>query len=84
LSPLIEAGNLYLPHPDWHPWVHDFIDECVQFPNGAHDDQVDAMTQMLLRWHQPVEERVVVSYGELAALYGRDRAQSPWVRICPV
>jgi hypothetical protein len=30
--------------------VNDFIEECVQFPNGAHDDQVDAMTQALLRW----------------------------------
>jgi len=28
----------------------DFIEECVTFPNGAHDDQ-DAMTQALLRWH---------------------------------
>jgi phage terminase large subunit-like protein len=29
----------------------DFIEECVNFPNGAHDDQVDAMTQALLRWN---------------------------------
>jgi hypothetical protein len=28
----------------------------VQFLNGAHDDQVDAMTQLLLRWTQPREE----------------------------
>ena len=51
VSPLIEAGNIYLPHPAYAPWVNDFIEECVQFPNGAHDDQVDAMTQALLRWH---------------------------------
>lgn len=51
VSPLIEAGNIYLPHPQWQPWVQDFLDECASFPNGAHDDQVDAMTQMLLRWH---------------------------------
>jgi predicted phage terminase large subunit-like protein len=51
VSPLVEAGNVFLPHPDWAPWVNDFIEECVQFPNGAHDDQVDAMTQALLRWH---------------------------------
>jgi hypothetical protein len=41
----VEAGNVYLPHPEYAPWVNDFIEECVQFPNGAHDDQVDAMTQ---------------------------------------
>jgi predicted phage terminase large subunit-like protein len=59
VSPLIEAGNVYLPHPDWQPWVHDFIEECVQFPNGAHDDQVDAMTQALLRWHMAQEETII-------------------------
>jgi hypothetical protein len=32
ISPLIEAGNVYLPHPDYAPWVNDFIEECVQFP----------------------------------------------------
>jgi predicted phage terminase large subunit-like protein len=51
ISPLIEAGNVYLPHPDYAPWVNDLIEECAQFPNGAHDDQVDAMAQALLRWH---------------------------------
>jgi predicted phage terminase large subunit-like protein len=49
ISPLVDAGNVYLPHPDYAPWVNDFIEECVQFPNGAHDDRVDAMTQSLSR-----------------------------------
>jgi predicted phage terminase large subunit-like protein len=48
---LIEAGNVYLPHPQIYPWVTDLIEECAAFPNGAHDDQVDAMTQALLRWN---------------------------------
>jgi phage terminase large subunit-like protein len=34
ISPLIEAGNIYLPHPQMFPWVDGFIEECVQFPNG--------------------------------------------------
>jgi predicted phage terminase large subunit-like protein len=51
VSPLIEAGNVYLPHPQIAPWVNDFIEECAAFPNGRHDDQVDAMTQALLRWN---------------------------------
>jgi predicted phage terminase large subunit-like protein len=51
VSPLIEAGNVYLPHPQFAPWVNDFIEECAAFPNGAHDDQVDAMSQALLRWN---------------------------------
>ena len=41
------------------PWVNEFIEECIAFPNGAHDDQVDAMTQALLRWrYAPVRETV--------------------------
>ena len=51
VSPLIEAGNVYLHHPLFAPWLSDFIEECAAFPNGAHDDQVDAMTQALLRWN---------------------------------
>jgi predicted phage terminase large subunit-like protein len=58
VSPLIEAGNIYLPHPLWAPWVNDFIEECAAFPNGAHDDQVDAMTQALLRWNMIPQETV--------------------------
>jgi predicted phage terminase large subunit-like protein len=60
ISPLVEAGNVYLPHPDYAPWVNDFIEECVQFPNGAHDDQVDAMTQALLRWHMVPQQQTIV------------------------
>jgi len=45
----IEAGNVYLPDPSIAPWVHDFIEECVAFPNGAFDDIVDAMSQSLNR-----------------------------------
>ena len=32
VSPLIEAGNIYLPHPLYAPWVNDFIEECAAFP----------------------------------------------------
>lgn len=31
----------------------DFIEERTAFPNGAHDDQVDAVTQALLRLQTP-------------------------------
>ena len=32
-------------------WVKDFIDEAARFPNSAHDDQVDALTQAVL-WYE--------------------------------
>lgn len=45
ISPIFEAGDIYLPHPSIAPWIEDFINELKVFPNGKHDDQVDSMTQ---------------------------------------
>jgi predicted phage terminase large subunit-like protein len=49
VSPLQEAGNVWLPVPELAPWVGDFVEECAGFPTAAHDDQVDAMSQALNR-----------------------------------
>jgi predicted phage terminase large subunit-like protein len=60
VAPELESGNVYLPgHPSADGqgydrartpgWVQVLVDECASFPNGAHDDQVDALTQALLR-----------------------------------
>jgi predicted phage terminase large subunit-like protein len=49
MSTLGSYGNAYFAAPANRPWVDAFIEECAAFPNGAHDDQVDAMTQALLR-----------------------------------
>ena len=45
----LAAGNIWLPAPEEAPWVRDFVEECAAFPNGSHDDQVDAYTQAILR-----------------------------------
>ena len=50
VSPLFEAGNVYLPHPSLHGWVNELIEELVGFPNMRHDDQVDACTLALNRF----------------------------------
>ncbi|MFJ7662011.1 phage terminase large subunit [Lysinibacillus sp. NPDC097162] len=47
VSPLFEAGNVYLPHPNMCSWVEDLEEELVSFPNAAHDDLVDMTTQAL-------------------------------------
>lgn len=47
ITPLLEAGNVYLPNPSKFSWVEDLIEECANFPNGRNDDQVDSMTQVL-------------------------------------
>lgn len=43
----IESGNVRLPKDK--RFTGDFVDECSSFPNAAHDDQVDAMSQALNR-----------------------------------
>jgi hypothetical protein len=43
----IESGNVHLPKNK--RFTGDFIEECSAFPNAAHDDQVDAMSQALNR-----------------------------------
>ena len=52
VSPMVESGNVYLPHPALVPWTDGFLEEAAAFPNGRHDDQVDAMTQALNRLRQ--------------------------------
>lgn len=48
VTTLWEAGNVFLPSPEYAPWVkQELIPELLSFPGGAHDDQVDAMTQAL-------------------------------------
>ena len=47
ISPIWESGNVYLPHPLYRPWVDDFVEQVISFPNAANDDDVDAMTQLL-------------------------------------
>lgn len=42
-APWITAGKVLFPTTS--PWIHDFINELVAFPNGSNDDQVDAFAQ---------------------------------------
>ena len=46
-SARIEAGAVF--RPARAPWLDDFRAELLAFPYGAHDDQVDALSQ-LLNW----------------------------------
>jgi len=47
VTPLWEAGNVYVPHPAWLAWEQEFETELISFPNAPHDDEVDSMTQAL-------------------------------------
>jgi predicted phage terminase large subunit-like protein len=43
--PTWEAGTIYLP--EGAPWVDDFLAQLYGFPKLAHDDDVDAFTQLV-------------------------------------
>ncbi len=71
-----EAGNVWLPHPDIAPWIGSvriadskpdtFLSEITHFDAGAHDDQVDSMTQALRRLF-PLFGTMSISSNVLAA-----------------
>lgn len=46
-SPLFEAGKIFIPETGAN--MQEFIHELIAFPNGAHDDTVDACTQFAAR-----------------------------------
>ncbi|MGI6168815.1 MAG: phage terminase large subunit [Christensenellales bacterium] len=62
VSPAIESGNVFLPKDA--PFTADFVNECAAFPNGAHDDQVDCMSQALNRFiyrkaDAPITQKII-------------------------
>jgi predicted phage terminase large subunit-like protein len=75
VSPLIEAGNVFIPDLSLQPWVRGFIEECTAFPNSYHDDVVDAMTQLLIKTSK--EQPRVIRPDVLAAAFEAGRNIPP-------
>jgi predicted phage terminase large subunit-like protein len=44
-TPMMEAGRVWLPSD--RVWSDDLFSECMSFPHGSHDDQVDCMTMAI-------------------------------------
>ena len=44
-TPLMEAGRVWLP--EGRTWADDLYAECMSFPHGSHDDQVDCLTMAI-------------------------------------
>ena len=44
-SAKIEGGLVFLPKEA--PWLEEFLNEFRRFPHGVHDDQIDALSQLL-------------------------------------
>jgi predicted phage terminase large subunit-like protein len=67
ISPMIEAGNVFIPERS--RWGGLLIEEAAAFPNGTHDDQVDALSQGLswLRSRPAISTAAAVSYGQASS-----------------
>jgi predicted phage terminase large subunit-like protein len=44
-TPLMESKRVWIPKDK--VWADDLFSECMSFPNGSHDDQVDCMTMAI-------------------------------------
>jgi predicted phage terminase large subunit-like protein len=83
IEPVFRSHNIFVPTREdgsTPRWVWDFIEELVQFPKGANDDQVDAATQavshmlpsgwaQLAREAKQKEEGEEITPAELRASY---------------
>lgn len=49
VSPFVYSRNVVVPNADMLPNVEELVNEARSFPNGAHDDTVDAMSQAINR-----------------------------------
>jgi len=71
VTPFIQAGNVHLPTSEVALFdVEAFLAEAKAFDNGAHDDQVDAMSQAL-------DRLLLVAMGEIQTPEGRVPSTRP-------
>lgn len=59
-SAKIETGLVLLP-PE-APWLEEFKNEVRRFPNGTHDDQIDAMSQLLDWKTSRTDDLIITTY----------------------
>lgn len=68
VTPLVEGGRVLIPKSA--PWLDDFMQEMISFPNGVNDDQVDAFVIAVDRMSRMI---VPQDFGWESALAGNDQ-----------
>lgn len=58
VTPYLEAGNVWLPCEEIDNTIGEMEEEMMKFPNGTHDDEVDAMTQYLVNYEYHIGGKV--------------------------
>jgi predicted phage terminase large subunit-like protein len=57
ITPLLESGRLFLPETG--PWIETLKAQLLSFPQGAHDDLVDALSQALNYLREQKEDQAM-------------------------
>ena len=74
IAPHAEAGHVRFPEDA--PWVPALLDEIAAFPEGSHDDQVDAMSQALQKLAQG-DAGVAAPVGRIERARPGERTRAP-------
>jgi len=65
ISDMFASGIVWAPETKW---ADEVIEECASFPNGAHDDFVDAVIMAMMRYRQGGFIRLPTDYEDEDAL----------------
>lgn len=79
-SHFIESGHVYLPEPSLVPWVDGYIEELCEFPEGDFDDQVDATSQALRRFHKAPRPAAAMGGVPMSNGNGNGHQKADWMR----
>lgn len=73
VSGQIEGGQLLLPEDA--PWLAEFKKELLGFPNARHDDQADALTQLMswgMQWDYGRDHQQILGEGAVLFVNGEE------------
>jgi predicted phage terminase large subunit-like protein len=78
ITPILSAGNIWIPDPSIAPWSPEFVEECARFRGSDSEinDQVDTATQAVnylnqTRYPDPGEDEtgVFIEDAEAAGVF---------------
>jgi predicted phage terminase large subunit-like protein len=81
VSPLAEAGKVWVPSPRVAPWVSEWMAELVGFPHMQHDDRCDAAAMALQRLKGRLEPARAMLAPRAEPDYGDGRLGRSWSEV---
>lgn len=58
VSPMVEAGQVWIPHPEEWPEVEEWLAEMCGYPKATYDDRVASATQALKRLQEHIRSQL--------------------------